>query len=74
MEHHRGGKPATARPQTPRLPRKGRRFALELLAARRATPSLGLRPAEFDRVTGGGFRRGLGVAAWCDPASASRRS
>ena len=60
---------AAARPLAPgRLPRKGRRFALEPLSgASNDAPRLASALAEFDRVTGGGFVRGSALLLGGDP-------
>src|SRR5436309_2678265 len=58
---------SSASPQR-RMPRKGRRFALEQLAgADHEAPGLASGLAEFDRVTGGGFVRGSVLLLGGDP-------
>jgi DNA repair protein RadA/Sms len=60
---------AAATPRWPgRVPRKGRRFALEPLAgAAHDAPRLASGMAEFDRVTGGGFVRSSVLLLGGDP-------
>jgi DNA repair protein RadA/Sms len=60
---------ASARVQMPgRVPRKGRKFALEPLAGQaQDAPRLASGLAEFDRVTGGGFVRGSVLLLGGDP-------